>query len=69
MKPVKAPTLNLSGRASDSARRAAWEIVQEAAKTDPLLAAALNRRCDRGFDCQRGPHDPPRQCAACRSTR
>ena len=58
MKPLKAPTVNLSGKPSDSTRRAAWEIVQEAAKEDPLLAIALNRRCDRGFDCERGPFDP-----------
>lgn len=65
MKPLKAPTVNLSGRHSESARRTAWEIAQEAAKTDPLLAAALNRLCDRGFDCERGPFDPPRRCPAC----
>jgi hypothetical protein len=64
MKPLKAPTVNLSGRSS-SARQTAWEIVQEAAKTDQLLATALNRRCDRGFDCERGPFDPPRRCQAC----
>lgn len=67
MKPVRATSVNLSG--DTSARQTAWEIVQEAAKADPLLKAALDRRCERGFDCQRGPHDPPRRCAACTTER
>lgn len=67
MKPVGTPVVRLSG--GTSARETAWEIVQEVAKTDPLLKSALDRRCSRGFDCQRGPFDPPRQCAACTRVR
>lgn len=67
MKLAKTTTVRLPGHRADDdeVRRRAEEIIREAAKTDPLLQASLDRRCSLGMACERGPFDPPKRCAKC----